>query len=247
MVAAAATMQEGKVTGASMDPKFIEENHIIEKYLSGALPLKGQLDFERYCLENPELLDDLKLADRLHRGMRLLESGGHSALAEPAQKPWQKLPVVLGAVGLLGILLIAVIILGAKLSSERGRSADLEKQLVMGPLKPPSEIRSLLVKPDRVASSRIQVNVYGGGHPQLIELKIDVSHALQSAFRITIDKKDQARVGTLERVLRDSNGLVKMTFNTSGVTPGIYRFRIEGITMRGDLIPVAWLNANVSE
>src|SRR6267142_319010 len=78
MVAAAARIQDGKATSASMDPKFIEENHIIEKYLSGALPLKGQLDFERYCLENPDLLDDLKLADRLHRGMRLLESGRRS-------------------------------------------------------------------------------------------------------------------------------------------------------------------------
>ncbi|MGH8265468.1 MAG: hypothetical protein ACRET4_18485 [Steroidobacteraceae bacterium] len=230
-----------------MDPKFIEENHIIEKYLSGALPLKGQLDFERYCLENPELLDDLKLADRLHRGMRLLESGGRSALAEPTEKPWQKLPVILGAAGLIAILLVAVIVLGAKLSTEHGRAAGLERQLEMGPLKPPSEIHAVLVKPDRVATSRIHFTVYGGGHPQLIELKIDVSHALQSAFRITIDKKDQARVGTLDRVLRDSNGLIKMTFNTSGVTPGIYRFRIEGITMRGDLIPVAWLNGNVTE
>src|SRR5882672_2245156 len=247
MVAAAARIQDGKATSASMDPKFIEENHIIEKYLSGALPLKGQLDFERYCLENPELLDDLKLADRLHRGMRLLESGGHSPLAEAAQKPWQKLPVILGAAGLMVVLLIAVIVLGTKLSNEHGRGADLEKQLAMGPLKPPNEINAVLVKPDRVATSRIHFNVYGGGHAQLIELKIDVSHALQSAFRITIDKKDQARVGTLDRVLRDSNGLIKLTFNTSGVTPGVYRFRIEGITMRGDLIPVAWLNGDVSE
>jgi hypothetical protein len=230
-----------------MDAKFIEENHIIEKYLSGALPLKGQLDFERYCLENPDLLDDLKLADRLHRGMRLLESGGRSPLAEPTQKPWQKLPVILGGAGLIAILLVTVITLGAKLSGESGRARALERQLVMGPLKPPSEIHSVLVKPDRVASSRIHFSVYGGDHPQLLELRIDVSHALQTAFRITIDKKDQARVGTLERVLRDSNGLIKMTFNTSGVTPGIYRFRIEGITMRGDLIPVAWLNASVTE
>lgn len=230
-----------------MDAKFIEDNQIIEKYLSGRLPLKGQLDFERFCLENPDLLDDLKIADRLNRGMRLLESGGRSALAEPPQKPWQKLPVVIGAAAAIGVLLIAVIVLGAKLASSSSQSAELERRLVAGPLKPPSEVRSILVKPDRVATSRVLFDVYGGGHPQLVELKIDVSHALQSAFRVTIDKKDQARVGTLDRVLRDSNGLIKMTFNTSGVSPGIYKFRIEGITMRGDVIPVAWFNANVNE
>ncbi len=247
MVAAAATMQEGKATGSSMDAKFIEDNQIIEKYLSGRLPLKGQLDFERYCLENPELLDELKLADRLHRGMRLLEAGGGSALLEPKAKPWQQLPVLIGAAAVIAVLLIAVAVFGAKFSSERSHVADLERRLVMGPLKPPSEKRSLLVKPDRVASSKIQFSVSGGGHPELVELRIDVSHALQSAFRITIDKMDQARVGTLERVLRDSNGLIRMTFNTSGVSPGVYRFRIEGITMRGDLIPVAWMNARVDE
>ncbi|HZF18055.1 MAG TPA: hypothetical protein VE046_19165 [Steroidobacteraceae bacterium] len=230
-----------------MDAKFIEENQIIEKYLSGKLPLKGQLDFERYCVENPELLDELKLADRLHRGMRLLEAGSGSALLEPKEKPWQKLPVLIGAAAVIVVLLVAVIAFGAKYSGERAHVAALERRLVTGPLRPPSEIRSLHVKPDRAATSRINFSVSGGGHPELLELRIDLSTALQSAFRITIDKKDQARVGTLERVLRDSNGLIKLTFNTSGVSPGIYRFRIEGITMRGDLIPVGWMNAEVSE
>lgn len=228
-----------------MDARFIEDNQIIEKYLSGRLPLKGQLDFERYCLENPELLEELKLADRLHRGMRLLESGGGSALLEPKEKPWQKLPVLIGAAAVIFVLLIAVVTFGAKYSSARSHVADLERRLVTGPLKPPSEKRSLLVKPDRLATSRIHFSVSGGDKPELVELRIDVSNALQSAFRITIDKQDQARVGTLERVLRDSNGIIKLTFNTSGVSPGIYRFHIEGITMRGDLIPVAWLNAQV--
>jgi hypothetical protein len=247
MVAAAATFEEGKATGSSMDPKFIEDNQIIEKYLSGRLPLKGQLDFERFCLEHPELLEEMKLAERLNRGMRLLDSGGRTAVLEPKEKPWQKLPVLVGAAALIFVLLIAVVVFASKYSSARAHNALLERQVVAGPLKPPSEIRSVRVVPDRVASSRTQFTVSGGGTPQLVEVRIDVSHALQTAFRITIDKKDQARVGILDRVLRDSNGLIKMTFNTSGVSPGIYKFRIEGITMRGDLIPVAWMNVQVTD
>jgi hypothetical protein len=247
MVAAAATMQEGKSNGSSKDPKFIEDNQIIEKYLSGRLPLKGQLDFERFCLEHPELLEELKLAERLNRGMRLLDSGGRTAVLEPKEKPWQKLPVLVGAASLIFVLLILVVVFASKYSSERAHRALLERQVAAGPLKPPSEIRSVRVVPDRVATSRTHFSVSGGGHPELVELRIDVSHALQTAFRITIDKKDQARVGTLERVLRDSNGLIKMTFNTSGVSPGTYKFHIEGITMRGDLIPVAWMNVLVTE
>jgi hypothetical protein len=248
MAAAAATiMQDVKSPDSAMDAKFIEDNQVIEKYLAGHLPLKGQLDFERFCLEHPELLDDLKIAERLHRGMRLLEAGGRPEVLDPKEKPWQKMPVLIGAGAFILALVIGLVVLGSKYSSERATIAHLEQRLVAGPLKAPSDLRAVLVKPDRVASSRVHFSISGAGHPQLLELKIDVSHALQNAFRVTIDKKDQARVGTIDRVLRDSNGLLKFTFNTSGVTPGLYRFRIEGITIRGDVKPVAWMNVEVQE
>jgi hypothetical protein len=230
-----------------MDAKFIEENQVIEKYLAGHLPLRGQLDFERFCLQHPELLDDLKIAERLNRGMRLLEAGGRADVLDPKEKPWQKLPLLVGAAALVFALLVSVVVLASKYSSALGHVRSLEKRLIAGPLKPPSDMRSILVKPDRAASSRVQFSIPGGDRPELLHLKVDVSSALQSAFRVTIDKKDQARVGTIDRVLRDSNGLLHFTFNTSGVTPGIYRFRIEGITMRGDVIPVAWMNLQVQE
>lgn len=228
-----------------MDAKFIEENQIIEKYLSGRLPLKGQFDFERYCLEHPELLDELKIADRLNRGMRLLEAGGRADALDPKEKPWKTMPVLIGAAALIFALVIALIVLGSKYAGERSNRSSLEHRLVTGPLKPPTEARSVLVHPERVKSEKAQLSIYGGERPQLIELKIDVSFALQNAFRVTIDKKDQARVGTIDRVLKDSNGQLKFNFNTSGVTPGLYRMQIEGITLRGETIPVAWLNVKV--
>ena len=44
---------------AVMDREFIARNQIIERYLGGKLPLKGAQDFERYCCEHPDLLDDI--------------------------------------------------------------------------------------------------------------------------------------------------------------------------------------------
>lgn len=228
-----------------MDAKFIEENQIIEKYLSGRLPLKGQFDFERYCLEHPELLDELKIAERLNRGMRLLEAGGRADALDPKEKPWKTMPVLAGAAALIFALVIALIVLGSKYASERSTVTDLQHRLVTGPLKPPTEARSILIHPDRVKSERALLSIYGGERPQLIEMRVDLSFALQNAFRVTIDKKDQARVGTIDRVLKDSNGQLKFNFNTSGVTPGLYRMQIEGITLRGETIPVAWLNVKV--
>ena len=37
-----------------MDRDFIARNQIVERYLSGRLPLKGATDFERFCRENPQ-------------------------------------------------------------------------------------------------------------------------------------------------------------------------------------------------
>jgi hypothetical protein len=246
MVAAAAMMQEGRSASPAMDAKFIEENQIIEKYLSGRLPLKGQFDFERYCLEHPELLDELKIAERLNRGMRLLEAGGRADALDPKEKPWKTMPVLAGAAALIFALIIGLIVLGSKYASERSSVKALEHRLVTGPLKPPTEARTVFIHPERVKSERAQVSVNGGERPQLIDMKVDVSFALQNAFRVTIDKKDQARVGTIDRVLKDSNGQLKFIFNTSGVSPGLYRMRIEGITPRGETIPVAWLNVQVN-
>ncbi len=56
-----------------MDATFIERNQIIERYLSGKLPLKGALDFERFCQDNPETLIALGMSDRINQGLRLLE------------------------------------------------------------------------------------------------------------------------------------------------------------------------------
>ena len=49
-----------------MNPEFIEKNQIVERYLAGKLPFQGRQDFERYCRENPDVLEDIQLADRLH-------------------------------------------------------------------------------------------------------------------------------------------------------------------------------------
>src|SRR6202000_2973663 len=62
------------VTAPAMDRDFIARNQIVERYLSGRLPLKGATDFERFCKDNPGVLDELGLPERVHAGLRLLEA-----------------------------------------------------------------------------------------------------------------------------------------------------------------------------
>ena len=80
---------------------------------------------------------------------------------------------------------------------------------------------------------------------ELVEMRVDVSFARHNLFRLTVDKKDQARAGTFYNVLRDSNGEIRFALNTSGLRAGDYEVAIEGIGSRGTIVPVAWMTVRV--
>jgi hypothetical protein len=64
-------------------------------------------------------------------------------------------------------------------------------------------------------------------------------------FRLFVDKKDQGRALILNDLLKDSNGELRMTVNSTGLAAGIYNVRIEALPDRGIPIPVGWLLLDV--
>ncbi len=229
-----------------MDKAFIEKNQIVERYLAGRLPFKGMQDFERFCRENPGILDDIGFADAISKGMRLLEAGGRTGVHRLDRPVWWRRPEL--TYGLLAALLIAVTL--AWLQFDRKRElerevAKLEERLEIGPLRPPAGTRALRVVPDRTPSKRIHLTLVQQERPELLELRVDLAFARLNTFRVTVDKGDQARLGTIFYVLRDSNGQLRISLNTSSLHRGDYRVRIEGVTRRGQLVPTAWLNVRV--
>src|SRR5580765_7008234 len=61
---------------APMDRDFIARNQVVERYLSGRLPLKGATEFEQFVHRHPEILDEIGLPERVNAGLRLLEASG---------------------------------------------------------------------------------------------------------------------------------------------------------------------------
>src|SRR5438270_708583 len=112
-----------------MDRDFIARNQIVERYLSGRLPLKGATDFERLCREHPELLDEIGLPERVNAGLKLLEASGKPEPWQESARPfWQKPQVTLGlAVGVAILGLALVVAWGATVNKDH-RIAALEKQ-----------------------------------------------------------------------------------------------------------------------
>ena len=95
-----------------MDRDFIARNQVVDRYFSGRLPLKAATEFERFCRDNPNVLDELGLPERVNAGLRLLEASGKPEPWQETRKPfWQKPQVTLGLTAVvigLGIALTFV-------------------------------------------------------------------------------------------------------------------------------------------
>ncbi|MBX5463348.1 MAG: hypothetical protein IRZ28_19940 [Steroidobacteraceae bacterium] len=230
----------------TMDRDFIARNQIVERYISGRLPIKGATEFERFCREHPELLDELGLPERVNAGLRLLEAAGKpEPWQEEPRKFWEKpvVPLSLGA-GVIA-LAIALGLVWSGSSEKSQRISQLEARIAEQPLEPATRTREIRLLPSFKGGSNTPAVVIGGGETQLADLKIDLSKSRYRSFRITIDRIDQGRVAILHNLQKDSNGHVRVALNSSALGPGNYQFSIEGLTWKGEPVPEAWVTIGV--
>ena len=230
----------------AMDRDFIMRNQIVERYISGRLPVKGATDFEKFCSENPTVLDQLGLAERVNAGLRLLEASGRPEPWEvEPKKIWEKPQVVFGLAGATLALLIGLAAVWSGSSTKSNRIAALQKRVADQPLSPATSTRTIRLLPNYKGGTDTPAVVIGTGETQLADLKLDLSRSDYKMFRITIDRTDQGRVMVLNNVQKDSNGHVRIAFNTSALGPGNYQFSIEGMTWKGQPMPEAWITVGV--
>jgi hypothetical protein len=230
-----------------MNREFIARNQIVERYLSGRLPLKGRQDFERYCHEHPELLDEIGLLERINAALRLLEAGGRAPPWEGRSKPWwERLPVLLGIAGVgLALGIIALVLLG-KLSNSERSITSLRRQVAVRALDPALATHSYVIAPNRESPSTRSLLTIGGSQTEMADLKIDLSWTKMTVFRVTVDRVDQGRVAVFYNVLKDSNGVLHLGLNSSALGPGNYLFSIDGLNWRGEASPLAWATISIA-
>jgi hypothetical protein len=231
-----------------MDRDFIARNQIVERYLSGKLPIKGATEFERFCKEHPELLDEMGLPDRVNAGLRLLEASGKpEPWEEPAaKKPWEKPHLAIGLGAAVLALLVAVAVLASGNSAKAHKIAVLTQQVAEQPLEPATTTRTIRLLPSRQGASSAPAVVIGtAGQTQLADLKVDMSHSPYREFRVTIDRIDQGRVAIIHNLTKDSNGHLRLALNSSALGPGNYQLTIEGLTWRGDTEPDSWITIGI--
>jgi hypothetical protein len=232
-----------------MDRDFIARNQVVERYLSGKLPIKAATDFERYCKEHPHLLDELGLPERVNAGLRLLEASGKPEPWQEASRPiWQQPAVIGGLAGLALVLAVSLAVVAASSSSKSRKLLDLQRAVVERTLDAATSTRVVRLLPNRSGASNTPALVIGGGRDaQLMDFRIDESRSPYKDFRVTIDRIDQGRVMIIDNLTKDSNGHLRVALNSSAFGPGNYLLTIEGLTMRLEPQPDSWVTIGVAQ
>jgi hypothetical protein len=245
--AQAAAAASAALPTPAMDRDFIARNQIVERYLSGRLPLKGATDFEKFCTDNPGVLDELGLPERVNAGLRLLEAAGKPEPWQEAPKSfWQKPHLAIGLAVATLALTIGLIAMLSDSSTKSARIAKLEKIATEQPLEPASTTQTIRLLPNYKGSTNTPAVVLGGvGRSQLADLKIDLSRSAYRSYKVTIDRVDQGRVAILHNLSKDSNGHLRIALNTTALGPGNYTMTLEGLTWKGETVPEAWLTIGI--
>jgi hypothetical protein len=244
----ARTISQGNPQPAQrrFDRQFIEEHKLVERYLESKLPFKGARDLENWCRLNPEYLNELKLSERAHTTLKLLEASGQPQDLGEAQPPWWKTIYALIGVSVLALVaLVAFWVMVGKYHALSVKLDDTRDLMARGSLVQPATETNVYLSPDHepgIDRARVIVNSKA---PLLMDMHIDLGYAKLGQFRIVVDKKDQGRALILNNLLRDSNGELRMTLNSTGLGVGIYNVRFEELPPRGSPVEVGWLILDV--
>jgi hypothetical protein len=229
-----------------MDREFIARNRIVELYLSGSLPVRAATVFEQFCRENPQILDEIGLPERVHTGLRLLDASGKPEPWQEKPKQFWERPYVPAALsGLVLVLGITVLMLNHQVSDRTRKLTALQQQVSAQPIDAATATSSVDIQPTRIGPSAARGAIIGGPAAQMVNIKISMTHSDFRAFRVTIDRTGQGRVAVLNNLIKDSNGELGFSLNTSALGPGNYPLTIEGLDWRGDPQQDSWAALDV--
>jgi hypothetical protein len=229
------------------DQQFIEDNGLVERYLEGKLPFKGARELEAWCRAHPDYLERLRLSERTHASLKLLDASGRAQdLREPKVPWWKTLYFQIGLGALALVSLVAFWVLFGKYVLRGSENEQLRHAVAQGSLLAPASVRTVRLQPDRAPGiGRARVSLSSKGKPELIQVKLDMSYTKLTAFRLQVEKQDQGRALVIENLFKDSNSDLHVAFNSSGLAAGTYNVAIEGLPFRGRPIAEGWLIVEV--
>ena len=231
--------------------------------MSGELTVREARQFEKFCLEHPQLLAELPIPVRLKARLAKQplddsETGIFPAIPSSATRIAATLsrdgiedadddtddPPRAGRSMVFWVGLSAIAVSGWIAFAINGRSLQSQVRTVQAQsraieVRAPASLQAYRIVPSKV-STGAALALGWPNPPQLLELNVDMSDTPFNTFLVTIDKVGAARLMQLRRIARDSNKQMRLELNSSAFGPGEYQFKIEGYTWRGDTVNVGW-------
>jgi hypothetical protein len=253
-----------------MDRKYIEAEHIVDRYLSGDLTVREAREFEQYCLDHPEALKAMPIPVRLKTRLarrpaqdsetgvfKAIPSGAtHAALeasdegfdVEEEQREFSRgrggggnRTVFIGMAFALVAAVAGVIAYAVQANSLSKQVKDLERAARAVQMQAAGSTRTYRVQLVRAKPAAPTLNLGWMAPPQWMDIYIDVSAGKYNQFLVTVERVDGGLVMQLRRVARDSNRELRLALNSSAFGPGEYVFKVDGYNWRGQTENVGWL------
>lgn len=239
-----------------MDRNYIQNEHIIDRYLSGDLMVREAREFEKYCLEHPAFLNEMPIPVRLkarlsRRPVESSETGVFQAIpssatraalevndegfdAEEEKSEWRSRysgggdnrVLVMGLAVALIAALGGLVAYGLHARGLSGKMQQMQRQMKVTQMQAPGGRQKFRLQFSRSQPQQPTLELGWMQPPQLLELNFDAS--------------DGSRIMQIHRVARDSNKELRLVLNSSAFGPGEYLLKFDGYTWRGQLEPVGW-------
>jgi hypothetical protein len=253
-----------------MDRNYIENEHIVDRYLSGELTVREAREFEQFCLDHPQFLSSLPIPVRLktrlsRRPAEETETGDFAALpssathaamevaedgydVDEAREEMRRSFIGEGLNRTLLIALFAAVLVAGGLAVMYALKANAlaeqfqsaKKELTTVQMQPPGRQQRYTVQPVKGKPSQPTVALGWLDPAELLDISIDATEGKMTQFQITVDKSDGVRVMQIKRLTRDSNKELRMSLNSSAFGPGDYLFRIDAYNWRGQTEEYGW-------
>jgi hypothetical protein len=253
-----------------MDRKYIENEHIVDRYLSGELTVREAREFEQFCLDHPQFLSSLPIPVRLktrlsRRPVEDSETGTFPALPSSATRAAMEVAedgfdpeeareemrrsfageglnrsILIGLLAAVLVAASAAVIYALKANALTEQLQGAKQELTAVQMQPPGRQQRYKIQPVKGKPSQPTVALGWLDPAELLDITIDATEGKMTQFQITIDKTDGVRVMQIKRLTRDSNKELRMSLNSSAFGPGDYLVRIDSYNWRGQTQEYGW-------
>lgn len=208
-----------------LDRTYIDERHVVPRYLADQLTDEEREAFEAYVLEHPDTLNDLEAAARLKIGLHELHRSGElDRLTRSRNRTW-RIAIAAG----IAALVVAASIVFVRPVAKRPLLASTPTALTDSAGEPIPVVGRRYVM--RMRSGNYDAQLEIPASPQALELRVlPEAPGTDSLYRIELSRIDETQpprsIGHVDRLTPDSDGYVALYIDTSQLSPGLYELRL---------------------